>query len=91
MAASLFAIVVFSALAAVILRWAESDYAENGELTARSTLGAWLLYFFHGDSVATAAYVGALQLDFIPATAAWGGAAPSGRSASCSSSLQPSG
>lgn len=70
MAASIFAIVVFSALAAVVLGWAEADYAENGELTSRSTLGAWLLYFFHGDSVATAAYVGALQLSFVPETAA---------------------
>ena len=71
MLASLLAIAVFAALAAVVVRWAQVDYDEDGRLTVRSTVGGWLLYFFHADSVATAAYAGALRVDAIPPSVGW--------------------
>lgn len=78
MLVALAAIAVFAGLAALVVRWAESDYAEGGELGTRSTVGGWLLYLFHADSVATAAYAGALRVDALPAAVAWGLAAAIG-------------
>jgi hypothetical protein len=71
MLAALVAIAVFVVLAVLILRWVQSDYASEGRLTVRSSVGLWLLYFFHADTVATAAYAGALRFDAAPATAGY--------------------
>lgn len=70
MAATFFAVAVFVALAAVLVRWTEADYRESGRLTTRSTIVGWLLYLFHADSVAAAAYADALRIEAVPARAA---------------------
>lgn len=56
------AIGIFALLASVVVRWARQDYAQNGELSTRSNVSSWLLYFFHADSVATAAWAQAVPL-----------------------------
>lgn len=75
MVALLIAVAVFAGLAAVVVHWARLDYERNGALSARSAVSSWLLYFFHADSVATAAYVGALPVDVSPTGAAIAGMA----------------
>jgi protein-S-isoprenylcysteine O-methyltransferase Ste14 len=71
MLAALVAIAVFVVLAVLSVRWVQSDYASEGRLTVRSSVGLWLLYFFHADTVATAAYAGGLRLEAAPATAGY--------------------
>lgn len=50
------AVVAFTGFAALLLFWAEQDYERQGTLTWRSAIAAWLLYLFHADTVATAAF-----------------------------------
>jgi len=68
--AALLAIAVFVALALVVVRWSEVDYERHERLTTRSTIGAWLLYLFHADTVATASYAGALEVRVLPSVVA---------------------
>lgn len=63
MLALLSAIAVFTALAALVLHWAREDLADRGALSAKSTVASWLLYVFHADTVASAAWIGALAVD----------------------------
>lgn len=59
-------IVLFVALAALVLRWARNDLREHGGPTTRSAVAAWVLYVLHADSVAWAAWGHLLVID-IPA------------------------
>jgi hypothetical protein len=43
MLAALVAIAVFVVLAVLSVRWVQSDYASEGRLTVRSSVGLWLL------------------------------------------------
>ena len=65
------AVVAFTAFAALLLMWAEQDYERRGTLTWRSAIAAWLLYLFHADTVATAAFtdVGRVPVPATPALA----------------------
>lgn len=69
MIALLLSVTVFAGLAALVVRWARLDYEQNGSLSTRSAVSSWLLYAFHADSVATAAWVGAVPIG-VPAAAA---------------------
>lgn len=57
MIALLVATAIFAVAAAGLLAWARQDYAKAGTLTWRSAIGAWMLYLFHADTVATAAFM----------------------------------
>ncbi len=63
MLALLLAVVVFTALAVLVLRWAADDLAGPGTLSAKALVSSWLLYVFHADTVATAALTGAITVD----------------------------
>ncbi len=63
MVALVIAVAVFAGLAALVVHGARVDYEGNGVLSTRSAVSSWLLYFFHADSVASAAYVEALAVD----------------------------
>lgn len=62
MTALLAAIVAFSGFAILLLTWAGQDYERRGTLTWRSAIAAWLLYLFHADTVATAAFTDIARL-----------------------------
>ena len=57
------AVVAFTGFAALLLVWAEQDYAQHRTLTWRSAIASWLLYFFHANTVATAAFSDFGRLD----------------------------
>ena len=62
------AVIAFSALAWLLLVWARQDYERDGRPTWRSAIAAWMLYLFHADTVATAAFadVGRLSVGRAP-------------------------
>lgn len=62
MIALLAAVVAFTGFAALLLAWAERDYERNGTLTWPSAIAAWMLYLFHADTVATAAFTDVARL-----------------------------
>ena len=57
MVALLAAAVAFTGFAALLLVWAEQDYDRSGTLSWRSAVATWMLYLFHADTVATAAFM----------------------------------
>ena len=63
MAGFVAATVLFLALAALVLRWARHDLRDRGALSGRSAAASWLLYVFHADTVASAAWAQALTVD----------------------------
>ena len=69
MLALLIAVAVFTAVAVLVLRWAGQDLVGRGALSAKSVLASWLLYVFHADTVASAAWINALAVD-VPRTVA---------------------
>ena len=62
MTALVVSVVLFSAAAVLVLRWAAADLAGRGALSTKSILASWLLYVFHADTVASAAWMGALDI-----------------------------
>ncbi len=56
-------IVVFAALALLVLHWAHDDLTERGSLSAKSLVASWLLYVLHADTVASAALAHALSVN----------------------------
>ena len=75
MLALLGSVVVFSVAAMLVLRWAANDLAKAGKLSAKSVVASWLLYVFHADTVATAAWMGAVSVGVPRAAALVAGAA----------------
>ena len=63
MAALVLAILLFVGLAALVLHWARRDLETLGTLSSKSAVASWLLYVFHADTVATAAYANALEFE----------------------------
>ena len=58
---------IFVALAAVTVRLLRADLERPGGQTARSALATWLVYLFHADTVAAAAFTDVARLP-VPAT-----------------------
>ena len=58
----LVSVALFTAAAVLVLRWARRDLAGSGALSTKSLVASWLLYVFHADTVATAAWMGAVSV-----------------------------
>lgn len=56
-------IIVFVALATLVLFWARADLRTHGGLTMRSAIASWLLYVLHADSVVSAAWGNLMVVD----------------------------
>lgn len=69
MLALLISVVIFTATALLVLRWAADDLAGDGALSTRSIVASWLLYVLHADTVASAAWMGAVTIE-VPRAAA---------------------
>lgn len=59
----LVSVALFTAAAVLVLRWARRDLAGAGTLSTKSLVASWLLYVFHADTVATAAWMGAVSVE----------------------------
>lgn len=70
----LVSVAIFTGAALLVLRWAGRDLAGLRALSTKSLVASWLLYVFHADTVATAAWIGAVAVDVPPAAALFIGA-----------------
>ena len=59
----LVSVALFTAAAVLVLQWARRDLARSGTLSTKSLVASWLLYVLHADTVATAAWMGALSVE----------------------------
>ena len=59
----LVSVALFTAAAVLVLRCARRDLARSGTLSTKSLVASWLLYVFHADTVATAAWMGAVSVE----------------------------
>ena len=78
------AVSVFGLLAAFVLRLADEDLEKRGGLGAIASISLWLLYLFHADTVAAAAFTDLGRID-VPAGRSSQAACFSRRLAGCSS------